>query len=583
MKRMFFLPVLFLYAGSLLAQISFQRAVFFETDRHELTAEAVEVLDQLLSELQSLADYSVDIRAHTDDRGATGYNDRLAEKRAEAVQEYLAGHGVEARRTAVSSFGERDPLYANDSDEGRQRNRRVDMLVDGYRLESMAELWEKLDHQDRQIYTIDPAQPTRLTGERGTTLWIDAGAFISADGHSPGGPVEIVLEEAYDFESMLKSGLHTTAGGRLLQTGGMIYIGATAGGQPLQLRGGQSLLVAMPTDFQEENMELFYGATDSSGNLDWEAARQPFAADLEAALQLPPRPVMRHYAFAEPGFRADRSGEPEVPAKPRAPYEPHEPRRESIRYNPGFFRKLLLGKEKVRQQEEAIYQQKLAEYEAKKEKYVRDLETYKEEMLAYEDRLEVYRVKYEAWLEDMKEQKSNFRQSESYQKKYRQYQQMVEALQVRYEKEMADWEALRQQRLEEFEAKYDEAGNIGREALTNYFYQVNQLGWVNCDRFWDVPEEEKLALAIKTPCTMEDRIFILFREDNSILQVNRRQDGQFTTNPIPGFAPVDIIAIRVENGRPLLARHETTAASYDGRLEFKPCRLSDIRKELANL
>ncbi len=69
------------------------------------------------------------IEGHTDSRGSDEYNQRLSQRRAAAVVDVLTRSGIEASRLSSVGYGESRPLASNDTDEGRQRNRRVSIVV----------------------------------------------------------------------------------------------------------------------------------------------------------------------------------------------------------------------------------------------------------------------------------------------------------------------------------------------------------------------------------------------------------------------------------------------------------------------
>ena len=58
--------------------------------------------------------------------------------------------------------------------------------------------------------------------------------------------------------------------------------------------------------------------------------------------------------------------------------------------------------------------------------------------------------------------------------------------------------------LAEFENDYDIKGNLDAASVDNYFFQVNQLGWINCDRFLNVPQEEKMIMVINDEDEVEE-------------------------------------------------------------------------------
>ena len=81
---------------------------------------AVEILNEC-------AAVAVSVNGHTDWIGPESYNDLLSQRRADAVRRYLVAAGVSAERLEAAGFGESQPVATNESAEGRQQNRRVEL------------------------------------------------------------------------------------------------------------------------------------------------------------------------------------------------------------------------------------------------------------------------------------------------------------------------------------------------------------------------------------------------------------------------------------------------------------------------
>ncbi|HMA93946.1 MAG TPA: OmpA family protein, partial [Polyangiaceae bacterium] len=71
----------------------------------------------------------IQVQGHTDNRGAKGMNKALSDKRAAAVKKWLVNAGVEEKRLESKGFGQDQPIDTNDTDEGRQNNRRVQFII----------------------------------------------------------------------------------------------------------------------------------------------------------------------------------------------------------------------------------------------------------------------------------------------------------------------------------------------------------------------------------------------------------------------------------------------------------------------
>ncbi len=109
--------------------IELSSAVMFEINKSDLSTEAKENLDKLVSVLNNYPDTNIEIQGHTDDTGIEAFNQTLSEKRAVTVSDYLSDKGILDSRITNKGYGELTPKYDNTTDEGKARNRRVDFLI----------------------------------------------------------------------------------------------------------------------------------------------------------------------------------------------------------------------------------------------------------------------------------------------------------------------------------------------------------------------------------------------------------------------------------------------------------------------
>jgi OmpA-OmpF porin, OOP family len=101
--------------------------VYFDFEKSALRPESFEELDQVVGFLLANVDVHVKIIGHTDNVGSSSYNQILSEERAKAVLEYLYTKGVALRRMLYEGKGCRVPVADNDTEWGRQQNRRVEV------------------------------------------------------------------------------------------------------------------------------------------------------------------------------------------------------------------------------------------------------------------------------------------------------------------------------------------------------------------------------------------------------------------------------------------------------------------------
>lgn len=101
----------------------------FASNSYELNATSYEELNKLVSYLSENGSFKVEISAHTDDSGGDAYNLKLSNLRANSVLEYLQDHSIPKARLVSTGFGEEKPLFPNDTEENRAKNRRVEFKI----------------------------------------------------------------------------------------------------------------------------------------------------------------------------------------------------------------------------------------------------------------------------------------------------------------------------------------------------------------------------------------------------------------------------------------------------------------------
>jgi len=101
--------------------------ILFGIDSPSLSEQALAVLDEIYQRLLDEPQLKVRIIGHTDSTGPAAHNQRLSERRAERVANYLIERGIPGDRISTLGMGENDPIAPNDTIEGRRLNRRVDL------------------------------------------------------------------------------------------------------------------------------------------------------------------------------------------------------------------------------------------------------------------------------------------------------------------------------------------------------------------------------------------------------------------------------------------------------------------------
>ena len=101
----------------------------FETNKDVIFESSKPSLNELAEVLKKKTTWKLEITGHTDNVGDDNLNLALSKKRAEALKTYLMSQGVDEVRLLTLYFGETKPIATNDTPEGRQKNRRVEMKI----------------------------------------------------------------------------------------------------------------------------------------------------------------------------------------------------------------------------------------------------------------------------------------------------------------------------------------------------------------------------------------------------------------------------------------------------------------------
>lgn len=103
--------------------------LLFGFDKHDITDEMIPVLEQAKGILEEDAAATFMVLGHTCSIGPEDYNQKLSERRANSVKQWLVNNGVKAHRLEAVGYGETQPKYDNNTKDGRKLNRRVELLT----------------------------------------------------------------------------------------------------------------------------------------------------------------------------------------------------------------------------------------------------------------------------------------------------------------------------------------------------------------------------------------------------------------------------------------------------------------------
>ncbi|MBL7981043.1 MAG: OmpA family protein [Flavobacteriales bacterium] len=550
--------------------------VLFDKDKSVLTPASIFRLDSLMATLTLNGDHGFTVHGHTDSDGDQAYNDALSLARAEAVANYLAGKGADRRVITVDRYGERDPLASNRNEHGMALNRRVKVTFTRHYFADTEELRRALMEGSIQRFTIDPTKEQTIVGAAGVQVRFEAGSFIDAHGRAVQGAVQVEMTEAVGLQAMLAHQLSTRSGERMLETGGMLRVQATdENGNALRLAAASPMNVAVPMQQNKPGMELFL----SSDGTDWNATAQPLKTVTVSTWREPRYPTPPHLSYNLPVYVENIKGRPVKPVEPVKPREPVAPRRESYTaYSPWW---TFLAPKRVEAKNEMRYAAALERHAAQMHKYERKVATYEAECSSFPERLLRYNERMAAWQEQKAAEYAVW-YADVYSPMLDRYNAMYAPQRARYDSLVANWSKVRAESLRQYTLRADSMGTADMGGLNAYVFSTAQLGWINCDRFINLPGSQKYQVITKGQAPKQTEAFVVFTGIRSILRMGENGWGELASPPVARNEPAVLFAYTVIDGRAHVCR-KPISPNERPALEFEASSFAEIGQLLKEL
>ncbi len=605
MKFFYFMTLLFLGSSiPISAQQVSSQFVYFDVDDHALNEQSQKVLAELIIQLEQHSDYSIQVIGHTDQDGTMAYNEALAQRRTKAVEDYLTTIGFPTERLAVEWRGERDLLSQENSNSAKQKNRRVELRYQYWDFENVDDLITSVSEEDLiQRYSVDHnAQFFDL--EYGTSVYIPAAAFVHADGSAPSGAIDLELIEAFTYTDMVSQNLVTRCKDEILETGGMIYINATADGQALQLKEDKQIELIFPVQKEEAGMELFYGE-EVDGAITWNATGETLRTTQvkNDPMMIDFTPIIE-YDFGEitkPVLEFE-----EMPRRPRRMDKPFPPSKNV--YSGEKYNKLYANYKQnleTYQNQEPAYQKAERAWQAEVTRRIQAIEDHKRAITQFQytgklfgavkalSRMDKRRAPVELLTNIFSFMKKPFPvkmdQRVTFKSAFGNYtrdivdERNLEVMQLEHMTTVGrnyfpDLKALvfDAHRLAT-EEKFARTGQIAKEDFSSYIAGISELGWINCDRFRNSNYTTDVNVVGGDEAT---KYYMIFKEFRSVLHAKRYENGAAFEN-IPINSEVKIVSIKLVDNKPHIASTDYFVEA-DGlvTLNYEPASLSRIREEL---
>jgi hypothetical protein len=426
----------------------------------------------------------------------------------------------------------------------------------------------------RTHFTIDNSISNRVEGNEGTQLYFPAYCFVDAKGNTINGNVDIELDECYGVADMLNAKLSTTSGNRLLETAGMVNIKAISDGKPVFIKEGAAYNIYFPRNGNEkDDFRLFYGAWTDSGIIDWMLA----ANDAPIKEEI----IDEEEWFAEEDELATIQPGQSLLSDGQACFiqiEKSHIRRGYKINNMDYFNWRLKNGQTLNQWFVSNFNPDLDMLEAFCEK------GYRSEIHFKVDRTGAFHSYY-VW---------NSSASREYDRVLANFLKTMPPLELEglmhnytYDHScILTFSSMigndRQNFVRKFKAAHrDELTNplqkVDAAALDYFVYSSTELGWINCDRFYE-SDQPMVDFYVFNPPSASGSVSMIFDDINSIVK-GIYENNQIVFRDIPANQRVRLVGIDVKGDAPIMCMVQAkTEEKVSALTAYRPFSITELEK-----
>ncbi|MCP4439582.1 MAG: OmpA family protein [Aureispira sp.] len=200
--------------------------IHFDVNQHYLNEQSKTLLEQEFQVLKyHPSAYSVQVIGHTDNVGSLAFNKKLSLQRCESAKQYLIDQGFDSSEVKIRAEAYKKPIAANQTDNGRAQNRRVELILTPQKIEVPNQSWS-FDAEAGGTFLYDRSM---------TRIHIPKGALLYPDGSPVKGEIDLEYKEYRDVADFVFSGIPMTYQGMPFNSAGMFEIRAFQEGKELSI------------------------------------------------------------------------------------------------------------------------------------------------------------------------------------------------------------------------------------------------------------------------------------------------------------------------------------------------------------
>lgn len=422
-------------------------------------------------------------------------------------------------------------------------------------------------------FEITANEESIINGEQGTIIYIPANSFVFGDGTKPKGKIEIELKECYTNASIIGQGLHTNSQGNILASGGMVNIVAKADGKNLEIRDGGALQIGFPKTNSDTEMDLFYSVKAPNGAATWIPDYKMFELDqapqIEKSNMDSAPPVEYPIELTENEYRYQlwiaMCGGDMFDVKVKG-YNGDilDYISDQTTVSDAFAKKFYDNNWRVHlnfniNERGKLYNFRLDEYDDG------ELTNYTPETIRLAE--QYFKSIPPIDLKSI----DGFKKDQYY------------SLGIMGSRDI-DWEKFKLKFRNQFaKSKKDASIKINQFELDNYVFAITRLGWINCDRFLDLPAEQKTDFVVKSTEKSDQKIRLIFENNGGerTIMNGETKDGKTIFKNVPIDQKITVLGIGLNNGNPTLAKSKTKISNSPFILNnAKEMDIAELENEL---
>lgn len=415
-----------------------------------------------------------------------------------------------------------------------------------------------------QEFAVIPNEEALITCKEGTSIYLPANAFVFEDGSPVLNMITLEVKECYSLSAILAEDLQTRSGEQLLETGGMLNITASSDGKPLKIAKDRSYIVAMPKDGQDQKMNLFYGNHTTNG-LDWIIDEDVPANKANQLNQDKLEEIIMNTSFTDikiedfynykftVGVYSSHFKDWKLKGSEETVYEYFE--------NDEHFKsedaKLFADNNwRVHYKFKINDEGKMIDFKESPDEYTNENDQAYEILLGYLQNFPAIDVP------------SDYKWKNTY------FSLGVFGLKTMdkdaYKK--AIYTKYKENKTKVFE-------KMGVDELDHFVFAVADLGWINCDRFWNL-DAEKTDYFVKVDQPENTKVIAVFKDIKSVMNGHVENDLIVFDN-LPLGQEIKVISISLQNGQPMLCIQPAKVDKSTLELsQYKSFTLSELEKEI---